>query len=95
MIGNEWNSEIHKLWRWISKWSRLVMKSVRISLIRNSEVEGHVAALDSKLFNGFFLVARYTKTLSFGQDDCQMSIHSYRIFSARKWTWKIGSGLGK
>lgn len=31
------------------------MKSVRISLIRNSEVEGHVAALDSKLFNGFYL----------------------------------------
>ena len=41
-----------------------------------------VAALDSKLPNGFCPVARYTRTLPFEQDDCQMSIHFLRIFSA-------------
>ena len=41
-----------------------------------------VAALDSKLSNGFCPVARYTKTLPFEQDDCQMSIRSHRIFAA-------------
>ena len=41
-----------------------------------------VAALDSKLPNGFCLVSRYTKTLPFERDDCQMSIHSSRIFTS-------------
>ena len=41
-----------------------------------------VSALDSKLPNGFCPGPRYTKTLPFEQDDCQMSIHSHRIFTA-------------
>ena len=41
-----------------------------------------VAARHSKPSNGFCPVARYTKTLFFGQNDCQMSIYLHSIFPA-------------
>ena len=48
------------------------------SFLRHSDCSG----TRQQLPNGFCPVARYTKTLPFEQDDCQMSIDFHRIFSA-------------
>ena len=61
---------------------RLDQSSYIESLARQCNIENSVAALNSKLPNGFCPVTRYTKTLPFEQDDCQMSIHSHRISAA-------------